>query len=250
MTTIIEYLSRNREPYPDWLRAGPEAFHRSDFFGSRTIYYPGSGDDGQPVKLCAEAHAAHAFVYVDYGVSQQTVSERVCHPERGFRGYALEHAKSVPESDLRPEGWVPHVDPPSKSRARNIFATANPFAWFVVLLRKSGEGYGEEHGPERLAGLFVGGDGIATYDALYCQGDGTSAPFLVVLQDHGFGGNWNRFGGGSLLERIARRCRALPEYLLAADNTEPWDGYSDAGARAEPGGQHAHPRRLFVRDSG
>ena len=247
VTTIVEYLSGNREPYPEWLRSGSRAFDRSDFFSSRTIYYPGSGDDGQPVKLCAKARAAHAFVYTDYGVSRQTLSEQLRHATSGFKGYALEHEESVLEADLGLGGWKALVDTSANSGVRSGFATVEPFAWFVVLRRKDSEGNGDAHGPERLAGLFLGGDGFATYDALYCQSAGTRAPFLVVLQDCGFGGNWDRFGKSGILENISRKFGILPEYLLVADNTEPWTGYHDTGAVPESGGQQGHPRHLFKR---
>lgn len=246
MTTIIEHLSRNREPYPDWLRAGPRTFGRSDFFGSRTIYYPGSGDDGQPVKLCARVHAAHAFVYVDTAYDRDWVFKRLYGSETGFRGYAPEHEEPVRKADLRPGGWTPVC--PSVARNKR-YRFADPFAHFAVFRRLDGEGYDDAHGPERLAGLFIGADGFAAYDALYCQGDGTPAPFLVTVQDGGFDGNWSKFGSKGALEKIARKSGILPEYLLVADNSEPWEGYPDTGAPAEPGGCHGHPRRLLVRDS-
>ena len=246
MTTIVEYLSGEREPYPEWLRAGPRAFDRSDFFGSRTIYYPGSFDDGQPVKLCARAHAAHAFVYVDTAYDHDWVFDRLYGPEAGFRGYAPEREEPVREADLRPGGWTPAC--PSLARNER-YSFADPFAQFVVFRRLDGEGYGDTHGPARLAGLFIGGDGFATYDALYCQGDGTPAPFFITVQDHGFGGNWNRFDKGGILNRIALQRSVLPECLLVADNSEPWEDYRDTGAPAEPGGCHGHPRCLFIRDT-
>ncbi len=252
MTTIIEHLARNREPYPDWLRAGPRAFNRSDFFGSRTIYYPGSGDDGQPVKLCAKAHAAHAFVYVDTAYDRVWFSERLYGSEPGFRGYAPGCPEPLREADLRPGGWTPHASRSQAPEKRYAFATADPFAWFVVFRRKDSEGYGDEHGPKRVAGLFICADGFAAYDALYCQSDGTPAPFLVTVQDHGYGGNWNKFGRGGLLEEIACTCSALPDRLLVGEmeaKFEPWRGYRDTGAPAEPGGAHAIPRRLFFRDA-
>ena len=62
-----------------------------------------------------------------------------------------------------------------------------PFSLFVVLRRR--ETFDATHGPARVALLFVGGDSYATFDALYCQNDGTPAPFFVLIQDHGFGGN-------------------------------------------------------------
>ena len=98
-----------------------------------------------------------------------------------------------------------------------------------------------------VPGLFIGGDGHATYDALYCQGDGTAAPFLVVIQDHGFGGDYDKFRRGGILERIARQCGQLPQWLLVGENTEPWEDYEDCGADAEVGGMQAMPRRLYSR---
>ena len=246
MTTIVEYLSGEREPYPEWLRAGPRAFDRSDFFGSRTIFYPGSGDDGQPVELCARARAAHAFVYVDIAYERKRDFKRLCGSETGFRGYAPEREEPVREAELRPGGWTPAC--PSLARNER-YSFADPFAHFVVFRRLEGEGNGDAQGPERLAGLFIGADGFAAYDALYCQGDGTPAPFFVTVQDHGFGRNWDRFARGGILNRIAVQRSVLPEYLLVADNSKSWEGYRDTGAPAERGGCHGHSRRLFIRDA-
>ena len=82
--------------------------------------------------------------------------------------------------------------------------------------------YGNEHGPERLALLYLGADGIATYDALYCQ-RWSRPPYALLLQDHGFGGNYDRFGRGGLLERIAIRADVFPEWILT-DRGE-WVGF-------------------------
>ena len=111
------------------------------------------------------------------------------------------------------------------------------------------QGGSEDHGPRRLATLFIGGDGIASYDALYCQRDGTPPPFLAVIQDHGFGGNYNRFGQNGLLELVAERTDVRPNFLLVGESSGPWTGYADTGAAPEPGGSGAHPRRLFSRVS-
>ena len=104
-------------------------------------------------------------------------------------------------------------------------------------------------GHDALLVLFIGGDGIASYDALYCQRDGTPPPFLAVAQDHGFSGNYDRFDRGGLLELIARRSGVQPKFLLVGRGSKPWPGYTNTGARAEPGGSGAHPRRLFCRVS-
>ena len=245
MSTIVEILQPYSEPIPDWLRQPSPRFDRERFFGSRTVYYPGYGNDGHPVEICAQAHAAHAFVYVDYGVSRESVRDYVYHRgDPGFHGYDVEHEEEVPEAVLRPRGWTPY-DQEAYSKAAE-WSRVDPFRLYVVLSRDTDH----DHcwGPERLAILFVGGDGHATYDALYCQGDGTPPPFLVLLQDHGWGENYDRFRARGLLERIACDRGVYPEWLVVGEHNgqfEPWEGYLDAGAEAEPGKMHETPRRLF-----
>ena len=241
--TIVEVLGNDQEPLPEWLAGdNPPRFDREQFFASRTVYYPGCGVDGQPVKLCALAHAAHTFVYVDYGIKQEVIAATV--RECGFRGYKITHEESISEAALRPpEGWTPLY--PDKYRGADCWRSVDPFRWFVIFDRR--QSYNDRHGPQRLAILFIGDDGIASYDALYCRGDGTPSPFLVVVQDHGFGGNYDSFGRCGLLESIVRNRRIRPEYLLVGKNTPPWRGYADTGAPAEPGGVWALPRRLFRR---
>ena len=247
---LVTMLKKCPEPLPEWLQKPAPRFDRASFFGSRTVYYPGFGNDGHPVSICARAHAAHAFVYVDYNVSKETVSERVNRiGDPGFVGYEVEHEEEVSESDLRPGGWPQHVEKRDLPQDPYWFANVTPYGLLVVLKRR--EDRDGSHGPERLALLFVGGDGHATYDALYCQNDGTCPPFLVVVQDHGFGGNFSAFGAGGLLERIARRCDVFPKWLLVGargrhERFQPWSGYRDAGAESEPGGEQGNPRRLFL----
>ena len=247
---LVTALEQNPEPFPEWLRQPSPGFDRTSFFGSRTVYYPGSGSDGQPVRLCSRAHAAHAFVYVDSGVSMPEIRDRVRGVgDPGFRGYQVEHDEEVEESVLRPDGWTPHVEPSELKAGADRFADVRPFGLYVVFRRD--EDHDAAHGPERFAMLFIGGDGHATYDALYCQPDGTPSPFLVVVQDHAWGGDYDRFGAGGLLENIACRSSVYPKYLLVGergDRYEPWAGYRDTGATPEPGGTHGIPRRLYIRE--
>ena len=200
--TIVDILSRNPEPLPEWLASDSPTFDRKTFFASRTVYYPGSGCDGHPVKLCALSHAAHTFLFVDRGVEREKIVEYLEDRKKGFRGYETLCRQRITEDALRPGGWSRHF---SEQEG------AKPFRLFVVLRRKDG---GEEHGPRRIAILFIGADGFASYDALYCQGDGTPSPYLVVVQDHGFGGNFDSFGKGGCLERISRRCSVRPEFFV------------------------------------
>ena len=252
MVSLADVLKRDSEPLPGWLCSESPSFSRNDFFGFRNLYYPGSGNDGQPVSLCARAHAVHAFVYVDFAVDRETISGRVHNFNEGFRGYEVVCEEEVTEDTLRPGGWTRHVNPADLPDNPYWFSHAKPFkpfALFVVLQRNNDERYDETHGPERFAVLFIGGDGIATFDALYCQDDGTAAPFLVVIQDCGFDGNYDKFGQGGFLESIAKRYNQRPRWLLVGQGTEPWKDYNDVGADPEPGGLHQTTRRLYTLDT-
>ena len=113
------------------------------------------------------------------------------------------------KSDLCPGGWKPHVDVSELPEEFYRFVDVIPYAMFVVLKRD--DDHDDSHGPMRLAILFIGGDGYATYDALDCQPDGTPPPFLVVIEDYGFGGNTDQFAAGGLLEKIALRSGVFPK---------------------------------------
>ncbi len=222
------------------------------FFNSRTVFYPGSGFDGQPVatfngtsQISQFIGKVSCFLYVDYGISQEAVEAELAHPERGFRGYHRIDRVRLSQRDLCPRGWQAHLHPPhAPATARSAI---EPYAFLDILERD--EEVGSTHGQERIAVLFLAADGIAAFDALYCQDRyNRPAPLCVVLQDHGFGGNYDSFGGGGLLSQLAHQTSRLPNYLLVADHTPPWHGYAQCSSvSAVIGGQHGNVRRLYER---
>jgi len=247
--TPSDYFRQFPEQCPGWLadyNAG-DAFSRDDFFGSRIGFYPGAGNDGHIVRLLGSTHSTHCFVYVDYGVTQETHEAEMQHAVRGFRGYHSLAQLQLQQNDLVPHGWAPHIqdhDLP-QGGAHKIPATVQPYGFLQILERD--QDLTDEHGAHRLAILFLGADGIASYDALFCQANATS-PFAALIQDHGFGGNYNHFGRNGLLERVAVRANIFPEYLIVADGTTPWEGYALVpDLDGERGGQHQMLRRLYKR---
>lgn len=248
--SVYDFLRQRREDMPVWLDQfkDGEPFERDAFFGSRIVYYPGSGTDGQPVKLFGSTHSAHCFVYADFGVTQHALEQALEHPDHGFRGYHRLSRLQLRAKDLVPRGWTPHDD--RGRNPRDIYWAADvasaPFGFLEVLERD--DGLDDAHGARRLAILFLGADGIAAYDALFCQRDSISAPFALVLQDHGFGGNYNKFGGGGLLERIALGGKILPQWMLIAENTQPWNDFKRVpNLEGDRGGWHNNLRRLYRR---
>ncbi|MGB9609641.1 MAG: hypothetical protein ACPL7M_01605 [Bryobacteraceae bacterium] len=264
--SLLEYLERNyREQEPDWLYL---AQHTSDpqvrkeflkgFLQSRIVYYPGAGRDGQPIKLFNRAHAAHAYIYVDYGISREQLHHNLTpNPEDrtcGFRGYRTVTILDLEPHELGPWPPVYHL---SRHQAAGSMWFVNkaeaPYAALYVLERLPE--FSDDHGARRFAILSLNGDGFATYDALFCQDASQAKPFCVVVQDHGFGGNWDRFDRGYKLEEIARMANVWPELLLVAyEVSRPWRGYELpdlAGDDLEPerGGMHSFLRALYHRSA-
>lgn len=247
---LNDYLREIREQMPAWLQqfqAG-QAFSRQQFFASRVVYYPGCGTDGHPVKVFGSTRSAHCFVYTDYGLSRADVESELDRSAGRFRGYHTLARVDLSKRDLSPHGWTPHLKPAEVWREQYQFARAQPFGFLEVLERD--RELDDGHGADRLAILFLGADGINTYDALFCQQDSVSPPFAVVVQDHGSGGNYDRFGRGGLLERVARRCKVSPQWLLVAEYTDPWPGFVRVpGVDGDCGGMHATLRFLHERES-
>lgn len=249
--------STHRESLPEWLEAyrPGDGFNQQAFFGSRVVFYPGAGEDGHAVKVFASSHSAHCFVHADYWVSEASIVESLDRPSTAFRGY-----QSLDRLPLRLENlatpWTPrNWDEQWLSRLpRELVAEVcrgldwhrvESYGSLEVLERKSH--LGDDHGPARIAILFLGADGHATYDALFCQ-EGQTAPFAVLLHDHGFGGNYSSWGSGGLLEAIAFATRRLPQFLLIADGeSRPWKSYVQLrGLSATLGGMYNSRRYLHA----
>lgn len=249
---LHQYLSHDeREPIPAWLgavnRDCPVDLAKG-FFQSRVVFYPGSRHDGNVVRLFGGTHSAHCFIHCDYGLPREALIRalegRGEHEwESPFRGYTTLRRVELKPSDLTPGGWRPSLPeplpPPGDDRwlpliGRRLAADDHPFRpisgpfGFLEILERD-PSLGEDHGAHRLAILFLGADAYATYDALYSRGNaGYSPPYCLVLQDRRFGfggGNYDRFGWGGWLEKVAMASAAHPEYLLVEQGTQPWALY-------------------------
>ena len=237
------------EQTPAWLMEQSNTFLSVDcikhFFFSRTVFYPGSGFDGQPIQFFNSERLAHCYIYVDYGLDQQKILKTISDRGSGFRGYKSFARIPLTQNDLTPRGWTPHITPNQVRGKSFVSGFTTPFAFLEIMERESS--YDDSHGAKRFAVLFLGADGIASYDAIFCQG-ANLAPWAIVLQDHGFGGNWDTFGGDSTLECLAVNQNVFPEYLLCAENTKPWANFTEIRAiEPMPGGEHGHLRRLHKR---
>ena len=248
--TMMEFLRGHSEEMPLWLdhyRAG-DGLNRDAFFSSRIVYYPGHGSDGKAVRVFGGSSAAHCFVMVDYGYPEKTLRAELTSLNRGFKGYRLLDLISLTEAQVMPYPWSPSVSltPREQQAAQNKGTWIKPPYGLLAILERE-TGFDSSHGPGRLAVLFLGADGILSYDVLFCQPGHQSAPFAVLLQDHGFGGNYDSFGRAGILARIVTQTAIRPQWLLVGSNTPAWDGYSKVPhVKADIGGMHAQPRHLYT----
>lgn len=246
-----EFLAERRESVPAWLEkynAG-DAFDRQRFFFSRVVYYPGAGLDFHPVETFGLSGAAHLFVMVDACLSAKDYRDALADPPREasnaafLRDYRPAAFKDLCETDLAPRAVRYHVEE-RRSPARSV--DGQPYACLAVLERRKDAGEGQ--GPQCMAILFLGADGHAAYDALFCQEGARRAPYAVLIQDHGWGGDYSSFARGGVMEAVAIRTQVMPTYLLADRGSRPWSGYKPcAGVEASVGGQYGNERILLER---
>lgn len=246
---MSSYLRRDDpEVMPSWLaeyRPGG-SLEAGRLLGSRLVFYPGSGTDGQAVKIFGGAGAAHVFVYADFGMQREEVERQLeLHPFLGYRRLGREELKL---ENLCPQGWRQHLGPQDLARRQEASPPSERQGYGFVEILEREEELGEAHGVRRLAIFFLGADGIATFDALFCQ-DGQVAPFAILLQDHGFGDNYSSFGADGLLHLLALRCGVWPKYLLIGHATRPWPTYHRLKKlKGQAGGMHNFGRTLYLKN--
>jgi len=248
---LKDYLLQFREEMPNWLKIfnpqDPENI--KNFLNSRLVFYPGSGFDGQAVKVFGSSHTAHCFIYVDYARRKYELETELKNKRTRFRGYSTLARINVSFSDLAPFGWVRHFlleemrySPGVVKDVLNIV----PYAFLEIIERN--RTLDDVHGPERLAILFIYKDAYSLFDELFCQTNSSKRLFAILLQRHGFDCNGDEFDGGGLLEKLALRCKIAPEFLLIGDNTKPWMHYSKVdGVDGERSGQNHNLRCLYTR---
>jgi len=190
-----------------------------------SFYYPSSGIDGQVVKHFGQK--TQSFFMSDYLVPKAKLENAL----DNFRGYEVFASKDLPLPELHPNGRQ-EVLPPNFPYAEY---TANargkvPYGLWAVYQRK--KEFGEDHGPNRFSLVYLGGEGVAGYQALYWS-NRTKPLYLAIIQPgEGFGGNWTRYADVGLpMEWIVRNNPAgLPRYIVYGGYGEnykdlSWPGY-------------------------
>jgi hypothetical protein len=247
--TIRDVLMADREELPNWLRSAPQLDREvaRNFLASRVVFYPGAGADLHTIKVFGRAQSAHCFVHADYGAQTEP---------QDFDGYKvavrqqLDYASLVKLFGMNAEHPFPGC--------WEGFATAEAIergqSWWVVYRIA---GAADDRDQPCFAVLHAYAEAVWLYWNFWALRQ--SAPYAVLLQDHGFGGNWTTFGGPTdaaneaALYQLALQTNAFPRWLLVGNGTAVWPGYERATADEVEGTRFGatsdHARKLFGRGS-
>jgi hypothetical protein len=153
-----------------------------------SLYYPASGFDGDPIKHLLGTFLS--YIYVDYARSHELLMQEI--RGRGFNGYRMLGWRAVTRSELVPHGWTPQYPKREDGNPRSGYCWAKPPFCDWCIFERLPE-MNKDYGPYRFNLLFVGGDGVATFQALYL-GNHTAPRGVAIIQDgYGFGFNWTSF---------------------------------------------------------
>ncbi|MBR6285216.1 MAG: hypothetical protein IKR25_13135 [Muribaculaceae bacterium] len=251
VVTMTDYLKKWREEMPAWLanyRPGDHVAF-SDFISGRVGYYPGCYFDGCLIETANIAQCVHAFLYVDYGVTREQAVYEFDKPD-ALRGYHSIGRVEWPFHELLPHGLYPLPSDlvRDKDPMEFVLKDVAPFCIMEIFERNADKD--DSWGSDRLAVTYLFGDGITTYYRLFVR-EYKKAPWLFLLQDHGFGGNYDRFGKYGILDAIIQRYRVFPDFVIRdIHGTEMWDGYDIIhGVGPVIGGMHRNIRKLYRRNA-
>lgn len=199
------------------------------------LYYPGCGTDYGPLVHFAQATRLKAVVYVDFHTKVADIKAMLHSACLRLGILAPEHHSVLKVSQLGATEWAQFWA--QTERAKCLAGPDNGTGFQCELALPDG--------PVKF--VFLRTEGHQTYSNLL---NTALQPDIVVLQDHGFGGNWRDFGRTSPMYLSARQQNRLPPKLFVAEGTHAWPGYQ----RTEPyeyqeGQMHQFGRALFKRIS-
>lgn len=251
MISMTDYLKNWREEMPSWLaeyHPGDQVAF-SDFISGRIGYYPGSLFDGCLIETANIAHCVHSFLYVDYGVTREQVEEELSKKDT-IRGYHSIGRVEWSHKDLMPQGdYQLPIDLLTCVKDSGVFVAKNVQPFCIMEVYERNQDKDESCGAERIAVTYLFADGIATYYQLFVM-QYKKAPWLFLLQDHGFGGNYDRFGKGGLLHAIISNYRLRPKFVISGENdANMWDGYHRIlDVESVVGGMHHDTRVIYAKN--
>jgi hypothetical protein len=213
----------------------PDVFLKSVNNKPRVVYYPGSWTDSSIFRVFAESGKVLSFIYSDYGIGYNGAIEFI--HTLANQGWQAGEIENLQPRFFHVRSWESFW-PPNNTNSRQFERPDNAFVIRTTLSRKN----------QTIDFMYLGTEGVQTYSVL---SRARILPSVVVLQEHGFGSNWTKFGGDHELYRLAATHHSLPDLLFVAKGaeTEPWPGYHQvSNFVVYEGSMHDDARALFQRD--
>jgi hypothetical protein len=203
----------------------------------KRVYYPGAGMDFSPLQLFGRHVKGLDCYFTDYNTTAFTALLAVL--ERLENSV---NASILTPQDFNQESWGDFW--PTNIDRTEMLGHEPSEAWARKFVLQSND--------LNCTLTYMGTEGVQTAKIL-CENQ--LAPDVLVLQDHGFGGNYGSFGGeNSFLHQAMQH--SLPKYILmdpsGAGNTIMWPGYEQVTHAYLPKAyeslpQNRNPRALFKR---
>lgn len=176
-----------------------------------SCFYPASGYDLSPIPLLAH-RGINSFVFCDYSISQFELIEEL--KFKAFTNYELSFQRPVSESEFKFDKakLKPHYSIQLNwGQYEQILHNSKPHSYWTIWETKPNNENSESH---FISILFIGGEGLATLQALYCNNKITPKALAIIQLGFGFGGNWTDFYDldGPLIETIYNI--GYPEHIL------------------------------------
>lgn len=196
-----------------------------------SLYYPACEFDRNFVRLCNTDKrdlGIISYIYCDYPIGKDRFLEK----QNTFHGYGIFGSRSVDPKELVPNGWTLKLLPGMHSEDYLKYKRywQKPFAIWTVYQRDANRG--EEHGPKRFSLLYLCGEGVATYQALYWSNRKTPRALVIWHPGTGFGLNWTDFRHrkGPLAWVVNENQAGIPEFVFHDSSARShedfhWDNY-------------------------
>ena len=236
---MVEYLRKHyMEPMPKWLEnfQPGQPIDINEVLKSRIVYYPGAGEDGQPVKTCMKSSSAHVFIYVDYWFTPMIITKLLKYS--GFLGYHEINTIVLSKRDIFKSEYIPFIVPDKWEERKN------PFVCIMKIFERN-DNKTEKHGSKRFAVIFLCADGIASYKSIFCDKNRVP-PYIVVLRDHGsnksFFSEDDWFSKGGQMEKYAKESSVFPKFLFVGTTagTTAWEGYKELDCINDDNGRYIY----------
>jgi hypothetical protein len=200
------------------------------------LFYPGAGSDFETIKLFIDRTTIDKIFYIDYN---HKININTLMQELG-ESWALVKEEKISPQFFEQTKWSDYW-----YNLESAVQFGSPESAYGIKLKI------KNTQDKECDVYYLGTEAIKTYYILLQK---KYKPDVIVLQDHGFGGNWgNQIFGYSeetnaKFYGISKISSSLPEYIFVGENTIPWPEYKPVTLFEGKYGSAGHQRAFFVKE--